>query len=64
MDRKTVILMTVSSSAWLGGEALWITVAGRETAAESKTRSVPMITSDRKALPQEVLDYHVGSYFW
>lgn len=54
-----LFVMPRSSRAWAGSEALWITVAGWAKAAENKFGKAHILTTDRLATPDEVLDYPV-----
>jgi glycosyltransferase involved in cell wall biosynthesis len=52
-----IFVMPRSSSAWNGAEALWITVAGWAAAAERLLGSSFVVTTDRIATHQEVINY-------
>jgi glycosyltransferase involved in cell wall biosynthesis len=54
---SALFIMPRSSKAWLGAEALWITVAGWSAAAKRKLGHAWVITSDRIAAPEEVIHY-------
>lgn len=56
--KKTAIfIMPRTSSAWVGAEAVWITVAGWAAAAKNLLGEAQVVTMDRVASPAEVLDY-------
>jgi len=52
-----IFIMPRSSGAWVGAEALWITVAGWSLAAKRKWGNAWVITSDRIAQAEEVIHY-------
>lgn len=59
-DRKTAIfIMPRNSDAWVGAEAVWITVAGWAAAAKKLLGEAQVVTMDRLASPAEVLDYPI-----
>lgn len=58
--KKTAIfIMPRTSSAWVGAEAVWITVAGWAAAAKNLLGEAQVVTMDRVASPAEVLDYPI-----
>ena len=63
-DKKTAIfIMPRNSDAWVGAEALWITVAGWAAAAKNLFGQAQVVTMDRLASPSEVLDYPLNGAF-
>ncbi|MCM4157112.1 glycosyltransferase [Gramella sp. AN32] len=60
MTKISLFIMPRSSKAWHGSEALWITVGGWAAAAERKFGKAYILTTDRIALPMEVLKYPLG----
>lgn len=57
-EKKTaVFIMPRPSTAWRGAEAMWISVAGIASAAKKKYGSAIIVTSDKIAQPEEVLEY-------
>lgn len=60
-DKKTAIfIMPRNSDAWVGAEAVWITVAGWAAAAKNLLGEAQVVTMDRLASPSEVLDYPIS----
>jgi glycosyltransferase involved in cell wall biosynthesis len=69
-----IFIMPRSSQAWVGAEALWITVAGWAASAKRKFGHAWVMTSDRSAEPEEVIHYPLvkgtqvsapkGGYVW
>jgi glycosyltransferase involved in cell wall biosynthesis len=63
--KVVLFIMPRSSKAWVGAEALWITVAGWSAAAKRKYGNAWVITSDKIAQPADVIHYPLsrdGSY--
>ncbi|MFD1003008.1 glycosyltransferase family 4 protein [Ohtaekwangia kribbensis] len=58
--KSAIFIMPRSSKAWVGAEALWITVAGWSAAAARKFGNAWVLTSDRVASPEEVIHYPLG----
>lgn len=54
---SAIFIMPRSSKAWVGAEAVWITVAGWSASAKRRFKNVWVITSDRIAQPEEVIHY-------
>ncbi|MTI19979.1 glycosyltransferase family 1 protein [Fulvivirga sp. RKSG066] len=62
-NNSAIFIVPRSSSAWVGSEAIWITVAGWARASKKKFDNTIVITTDRVAKPNEVLDYPLGSNY-
>ena len=58
---SALFIMPRSSKAWSGSAALWITVAGWASAYERKFGKTWIITTDKIAQPDEVLQYPSSS---
>jgi glycosyltransferase involved in cell wall biosynthesis len=56
-----LFIMPRPSTAWRGAEALWITAAGWAAAAKRMFGDAEVMTPDRIAAPEEVLDYPLGN---
>lgn len=55
-----IFVMPRSSKSWNGAEALWITVGGWADAAQKKLGKAIILTTDRLAYPNEVINYPLG----
>ncbi|MEM7550841.1 MAG: glycosyltransferase [Bacteroidota bacterium] len=60
-EEGALFIMPRSSKAWKGAEALWVTVAGWSSAAERIIGKAYVLTTDRIAVPLEVIDYPLGT---
>ena len=56
-----IFVMPATSKAWVGAEGLWVTVAGWAEAAKRRLGNSVVVTQDRIAAADEVLDYPLVS---